>query len=56
MLTSKPQSTRFAEAKAKTQFQTRLSTRSKETVRRRQCGGFSSAVNIMSRTRLRSDE
>jgi formylglycine-generating enzyme required for sulfatase activity len=44
MLTSKPQSTRFAEAKAKTQFQTRLSTRSKETVRRRQCGGFSSAV------------
>jgi hypothetical protein len=41
MLTSKPQSTRFAEAKAKTQFQTRLSTRSKETGA---CGGFSSAV------------
>ena len=47
MLTSKPQSTRFAEAKAKTQFQTRLSTRSKETVRRRQCGGFSSAVRYV---------
>ena len=35
--------TRFAGAKAN-KFQTRLSTRSKETVRRRQCGGFLSAV------------
>jgi hypothetical protein len=44
MLTSKPQSTLAGGAReAKTQFQTRLSTRSKETGA---CGGFSSAVKL----------